>query len=80
MLGDLTALNTPKIIVRSGSAAEGTFGNGKNVVALRQDLMDRIIDHLDALFCQSAKCCTKAGKPIGNSDVVLNVGVTVWRE
>ena len=34
MLGDLTVLNTPKIIVGSGSAAEGTFGNSKNVVAL----------------------------------------------
>ncbi len=77
MLGNLTVFYSPQIIVGGRSAAEGTFGNGKHIVALCQNLMNCIIDHLNALLCQCAKRCAKTGKTICNAGVVLNIGITI---
>ena len=77
VLGDLAVFNAPQIIVGSGSAAEGSLGNRQHVVALSQHLMDRIIDHLDALLGESTQRSAETGEPIGNAGVVLNVGVAV---
>ena len=77
MLGDLAVFHSPKIIVGGRRAAEGSFADGKNKVALCQHLMRCGVDHLNILLGKSRKCSTESGKAIGNAGIVLKVAVAV---
>lgn len=77
MLCHLTVLNPPQIVVGSRSSAKGALGNGQYIIALCKNLMDIVIDHLNALLSKCLQSSAEAGKAISNSCVVLNIGVTV---
>ena len=77
MLGDLAVLHTPQVIVAGGRTAEGALADGKDEVALRQNHVNFIVHHGDALLRQSAQRGVQTGHTIGNAAVVLDVIVTV---
>ena len=77
MLGDLAALHAPQVIVAGGRTAKGAFADGKDEIALRQNHVNIIVHHGDALLRQSAQRGVQTGHAIGNTGVVLDVIVTV---
>ena len=76
MLGNLAILYTPQVVVAGVSAAVGSLADRQDKVALRQNQMGFIIDHLDSLLGQSRKCGIQAKNAIRNRSIVLDVGVT----
>ena len=77
VLRDLTVLDSPQVIVRSGSASEASFGNCQNIVPLGKNLMHGIVNHLNALLAERFKRRAETGKTIRNACVVLNIGIAV---
>ena len=77
VLRNLAVPDSPEIIVGCGTAAESALGNSQHIVALCKNLMDVGVDHLDTLFAKCLKSRAKAGQTIGNTGVVLDVGVAV---
>lgn len=60
-----------------GSRQIDTLADGKDEVTLRQNHVDFIVHHGNALLRQSAQCGIQTGHTIGNTAVVLDVIVAV---
>lgn len=75
MLGDLAILHTPQVIVAGGRIAEGTLADGKDEVALRQNHVNFIVHHGNALLRQNTQRGVQTRHAIGNAGVVLDVTI-----
>ena len=75
MLGDLAVLHAPQVVVRRGLAAEGALAHAKDEVALREDLVGLVVDHLDTRSGECLERRAQAGEPVGDAGVVLEVSV-----
>ena len=75
MLRDLAVLHAPEVVVRRGLTAEGALAHAQDEVALRENLVGPIVDHLDAVRGERLERGPQTGEPVGDSGVVLEVGV-----
>ena len=71
-LKTLKILHTPQVIVAGGRTAEGALADGKNEVALRQNHVNFIVHHRNALLRHCAQRSIQTGHAIGNAAVVLD--------
>ena len=56
VLGDLSVLDSPQVVIRSGDSAKCAFAYTKNEIALSKYHVNSVIDHADTLLCHSLKC------------------------
>ena len=77
MLRNLTILDTEEIIVGGRYAAECSLADSQTVVAIGQNIVRLMVDHLNPLFGKGGQCSAKTGKTVSNAGVVLDIIVTV---
>lgn len=75
MLYDFAVLYSPEVIISSRFASKSSFADGQNKVAVRKNLVDFVINHLDALVSQFFQCCSKTRQTVCHTDVVLDIRI-----
>ena len=77
MLGDLSVLHTPQIVIRSRFPSERALGYRKHHVALRKDHVRLVVYHGDARLAERFESRAESRQPVRYPGIMLDIFISV---